>query len=83
MKTEYDLDKMKRREKIKITKDIKVSKTIRIDADVLMWLQDKAEEEGVGYQTFLNSFLKKAMRSENDKFEEIFKRIKKLENKIG
>lgn len=83
MKTEYDLDKMKRREKVRVTKDLKVQKTIRLDAGVLSWLQDKAEEEGIGYQTFLNSFLKKAMRSENDKFEEIFKRIKNLENKVG
>jgi hypothetical protein len=44
-------------------------------------LQEKADEEGMGYQTFLNSFLKKSMRSETDKLDEIFRRLKKLEEK--
>ena len=62
-------------------KDLKISKTVRLDADVLLWLQEKADEEGLGYQTFLNSFLKKSMKSENDKLDEIYKRLKKLEDK--
>jgi uncharacterized protein (DUF4415 family) len=82
MKNEYDLTKLSKREKSKTPKELKVSKTIRLDADVLLWLQEKSEEEGVGYQTFLNSFLKKSMNSENNKLEDIYKRLKKLESKI-
>jgi uncharacterized protein (DUF4415 family) len=81
MKNEYNFSKLKKREAIKSSKDLKVSKTVRLDADVLLWLQEKADEEGMGYQTFLNSFLKKSMRSETDKLDEIFRRLKKLEEK--
>ena len=81
MKNEYNLSKLKKRPAIKTPKDLKISKTVRLDADVLLWLQEKADEEGLGYQTFLNSFLKKSMKSENDKLDEIFKRLKKLEDK--
>ena len=81
MKNEYNLSKFKKRPAIKTPKDLKISKTVRLDADVLLWLQEKADEEGLGYQTFLNSFLKKSMKSENDKLDEIFKRLKKLEDK--
>lgn len=82
MKNEYDFSKLKDRKKVKVSKDLKVLKTVRLDADVLLWLQDKADEEGVGYQTFLNSFLKKSMNTEDDKFSDIYKRLKKLEEKI-
>ncbi|MCW2479979.1 BrnA antitoxin family protein [Candidatus Symbiopectobacterium sp. NZEC135] len=47
----------------KFFKPIKVQKTVRFDADVLNWL----ESEGPGYQTRLNSILRreieKALRS--------------------
>jgi uncharacterized protein (DUF4415 family) len=81
MKNEYNLSKSKKRPAVKAPKDLKISKTVRLDADVLLWLQEKADEEGLGYQTFLNSFLKKSMKSENDKLDEIFKRLKKLEDR--
>jgi uncharacterized protein (DUF4415 family) len=81
MKNEYNLSKLKKRPALKASKDLKISKTVRLDADVLLWLQEKADEEGLGYQTFLNSFLKKSMKSENDKLDEIYKRLKKLEDK--
>jgi uncharacterized protein (DUF4415 family) len=81
MKNEYNLSKLKKRPLVKPPKDLKISKTVRLDADVLLWLQEKADEEGLGYQTFLNSFLKKSMKSENDKLDEIYKRLKKLEDK--
>jgi uncharacterized protein (DUF4415 family) len=81
MKNEYNLSKLKKRPAVKSPKDLKISKTVRLDADVLLWLQEKADEEGLGYQTFLNSFLKKSMKSENDKLDEIYKRLKKLEDK--
>ena len=81
MKSEYNLSKLNKRNSVKSSKDLKISKTVRLDADVLLWLQEKAEEEGMGYQTFLNSFLKKSMNSENKKLDEILQRLKKLEDK--
>ena len=81
MKNEYNLSKLKKRTPVKSSKDLKVSKTIRLDADVLLWLQEKADEEGMGYQTYLNSFLKRSMKSENDKLDDIIKRLKKLEER--
>ncbi|MBG6244730.1 cytoplasmic protein [Candidatus Symbiopectobacterium sp. 'North America'] len=44
-------------ERAKFFKPIKVQKTVRIDADVLNWL----ESEGPGYQTRLNSILRREM----------------------
>ena len=82
MKNEYSLSKLKKRPSAKVSKDLKISKTIRLDADVLLWLQEKADDEGMGYQTFLNSFLKKSMKNENDKMDDICRRLKKLEDKV-
>jgi uncharacterized protein (DUF4415 family) len=82
MKNEYSLSKLKKRPSAKVSKDLKISKTVRLDADVLLWLQEKADDEGMGYQTFLNSFLKKSMKNENDKMDDICRRLKKLEDKV-
>ena len=82
MKNEYSLSKLKKRPSAKVSKDLKISKTVRLDADVLLWLQDRADDEGMGYQTFLNSFLKKSMKNENDKMDDICRRLKKLEDKV-
>jgi uncharacterized protein (DUF4415 family) len=82
MKNEYTLSKLKKRPSAKISKDLKISKTVRLDADVLLWLQERADDEGMGYQTFLNSFLKKSMKNENDKMDDICRRLKKLEDKV-
>ena len=82
MKNEYSLSKLKKRPSAKISKDLKISKTVRLDADVLLWLQERADDEGMGYQTFLNSFLKKSMKNENDKMDDICRRLKKLEDKV-
>lgn len=60
MKKEYDFSKAKKGKKVK---EIKVSKTFRLDPDVLEWLESKAAEEGMGYQTYLNWFLRKTMLS--------------------
>ncbi|BEM10777.1 hypothetical protein SM14VA5_32810 [Serratia marcescens] len=43
-------------------KPMKVSKTIRIDADVLAWLQ----RSGKGYQKRLNAVLREAMLKEHE-----------------
>ena len=82
MKNEYSLSKLKKRPSAKVSKDLKISKTVRLDADVLLWLQERADDEGMGYQTFLNSFLKKSMKNENDKMDDICRRLKKLEDKV-
>lgn len=58
MKNEYDFSKAK---KGKASKDVKVVKTFRLDPEVLEWLQNEAEKQGMGYQTFLNWFLRKSM----------------------
>ncbi|HEY1078693.1 MAG TPA: CopG family antitoxin [Bdellovibrio sp.] len=75
MRKEYDFSKAK---KAKVFKEVKVIKTIRLDAEILMWLEDEAEKEGVGYQTFLNSFLKKAMNQEKS----VEERLRKLEQAV-
>lgn len=75
MRKEYDFSKAK---KAKVFKEVKVIKTIRLDAEILMWLEDEAEKEGVGYQTYLNSFLKKAMNQEKS----IEERLRKLEQAV-
>jgi hypothetical protein len=82
MKNEYSLSKLKKRPSANVSKDLKISKTVRLDADVLLWLQERADDEGMGYQTFLNSFLKKSMKNENDKMDDICRRLKKLEDKV-
>lgn len=58
MKNNYDFSKAN---KAKAAKEVKVSKTFRLDPDVLEWLEKQGEEEGMGYQTFLNWFLRKQM----------------------
>lgn len=56
MKKKYDFSKAKKAHSIK---EAKVSKTIRLDVEVIQWLEERAKEENMGYQTFLNWFLKK------------------------
>jgi len=75
MKKQYDFSKAKR---AKSAKDIKVLKTIRLDPDVLEWLEEQAEKQGMGYQTYLNWFLKKTMSSSSSTEE----RLQKLEEAI-
>lgn len=75
MKKEYDFSKAK---KATPAKEVKVLKTIRLDADVLLWLEENAEKEGMGYQTYLNWFLRKTM-NENSALED---RLIKLENAV-
>lgn len=73
MKNEYDFSKAKKAKKP--IKEVKVLKTFRVDPEVLNWLETEGEKQGMGYQTFLNWFLKRAMDA-NDSIEE---RVAKLE----
>ncbi|MNJ99827.1 hypothetical protein D3C87_176080 [compost metagenome] len=75
MRNEYDFSKAK---KAKPVKEAKVLKTIRLDLDVVAWLEKEAEEQGMGYQTFLNWFLKKAMHDSTS----VEERLAKLEKAV-
>ncbi len=74
MKSEYDFAKAKKTKKV--LKEIKVIKTFRIDADVIEWLENEGEKQGMGYQTFLNWFLKKSM-DDSETFEDRLLKIEK------
>lgn len=78
MKSEYDFSKAKKGKSAKDIKDLKVIKTIRLDLDILNWLEAESEKQGMGYQTYLNWFLRKSMEA-NESFEE---RLKKLEQAV-
>ena len=75
MKNRYDFSKARKGKK---ANEIKVSKTFRLDSDVLEWLEEQGEKEGMGYQTFLNWYLRKAMVSQSS----IEERIADLEKTV-
>lgn len=75
MKSQYDFSKAKKGKKVK---ELKVSKTFRLDPDVLEWLEAEGERQGMGYQTFLNWFLRQAMQPGED----ILERLKRLEDVV-
>ena len=75
MKKNYDFSKAKRAESVK---ELKISKTFRLDPEILEWLEEQGEKEGMGYQTFLNWYLRKAMVSESS----IENRVVELEKAI-
>lgn len=75
MRDEYDFSKAKRTKKVK---EVKVVKTFRLDPDVLTWLEAEGEKQGMGYQTFLNWFLRKSMAT----LETVEERLGKLEEKV-
>jgi uncharacterized protein (DUF4415 family) len=61
-----DIPEMRGDEKLvagKFYRPIKKSLTIRIDADVLAWVK----RQGKGYQTRINSYLRRAMESAHKK----------------
>ncbi|ASD62542.1 BrnA antitoxin family protein [Bdellovibrio bacteriovorus] len=75
MKSEFDFSKAKKKKPLK---DIKVLKTIRLDPEVLEWLEIEAEKQGMGYQTYLNWYLRNAMSNRSS----IEERIAKLEKAV-
>lgn len=75
MKSEYNFSKAK---KGKAVKEIKVVKTFRLDPDIVAWLESEGEKQGMGYQTFLNWYLRQCM-SENSSIEQ---RLEKLEQAL-
>ncbi len=76
MRNQYDFTKAKKTKKI--SKELKVLKTFRLDPEVIHWLEVEGEKNGMGYQTYLNWFLKKSMESVSS-FEE---RLAKLEQTV-
>lgn len=75
MKSEFDFSKAKKKKPLK---DIKVLKTIRLDPEVLEWLEIEAEKQGMGYQTYLNWYLRNTMSNRSS----IEERIAKLEKAV-
>ena len=53
-------------------------KTFRLDLEVLMWLEEEGRKQGMGYQTFLNWFLRKSIDNSNS----VEKRLEKLEQAV-
>ena len=77
MRDEYDFSKKQKSKVTKKTKDLKVIKTFRLDPEILVWLETEGEKNGMGYQTFLNWFLKQSM-NETKSFEERLQRLEKI-----
>jgi uncharacterized protein (DUF4415 family) len=75
MRDGYNFSKGK---KAKAAKEVKVIKTFRLDSDILEWLEVEGEKQGMGYQTFLNWFLRKSMEDQIS-FED---RLEKLERAV-
>lgn len=48
-------------------KETKVMKTVRLDRDVLKWVQDEAAIRGLPYQTAINNILREMMLLTYDK----------------
>lgn len=75
MKKQYNFSKAKR---ATARKGLKIQKSFRLDPEVLLWLEEEGERHHMGYQTFLNWFLKNKM-TESKTVEE---RLSAIELKI-
>ncbi len=75
MKNKYDLSKAKPAKK---REAVKVQKSFRLDPEVLLWLEEQGEKQGMGYQTFLNWYLTRQMSEEKT----IGERLANLEAEI-
>lgn len=58
-------------------KTTKVQTSIRLDGDVMLWLQTSAHEQSIPYQTFINKLLREAMQKPS-----LEKRVEELEKKF-
>ena len=75
MKKEYDFSNAR---KAKAYKTLKVIKTFRLDPEVIQWLEVEGEKQGMGYQTFLNWYLRKVA----DSSQSLEDRVAKLESHV-
>ena len=78
MKKEYDFSKAKKVGPIADPKTTKIQTSIRLDGDVMLWLQSTAHEQSIPYQTFNNKLLREAMVKPS-----IEERVEKLEHKLA
>ena len=58
MRKEYDFSKAKRGAPISSSGKTRI--TIMLDDEILQYFRDRAESEGIGYQTMINTALKQA-----------------------
>jgi uncharacterized protein (DUF4415 family) len=75
MKAKYDFSNAKAAKK---RPSVKVQKSFRLDPEVLLWLEERGEKQGMGYQTFLNWYLNRQMAEEKT----IDERVANLEAEI-
>lgn len=75
MKKKYDLTNAKRAKK---RKDLKVQKSFRLDPEVLLWLEEQGEKNNMGYQTFLNWYLRRHMTEE----QTLAERLERIEAEV-
>jgi uncharacterized protein (DUF4415 family) len=75
MKIKYDFSNAKPAKK---RQGLKVQKSFRLDPEVILWLEEQGEKNGMGYQTFLNFYLNRQMAEEKT----IDERIANLEAEI-
>ncbi|PIU00878.1 MAG: hypothetical protein COT74_02970 [Bdellovibrionales bacterium CG10_big_fil_rev_8_21_14_0_10_45_34] len=68
MKVKYDLSKAKSAKK---RRGLKVQKSFRLDPEVLLWLEEQGEKQGMGYQTFLNWYLNRQIAEEKTTSERL------------
>jgi uncharacterized protein (DUF4415 family) len=45
---------------------VKILKSMRFDADVLLWLHEEGQRQGIPYQTLAGQILRKAMGGQKD-----------------
>jgi hypothetical protein len=63
-------------------KDVKVKVTVYIDGDIVDQLRDRAKQEGLKYQPYINKLLRQAV-AEKPLLEEIQDRLVALEENVG
>lgn len=66
-------------------KKTKVQTSIRLDGDLMMWLQVQAQEQSIPYQTFINKLLREAMQkpSIEQRLEAVEKKLERKFDKHG
>jgi uncharacterized protein (DUF4415 family) len=75
MRREYDFSKAKRGAVVPVEKG-KTRITIRLDADIVDWFRDQANDAGGGnYQTMLNGALREYVRERKEPIEKTLRRV--------
>jgi uncharacterized protein (DUF4415 family) len=71
---EFDFSKAIKRE----GRPVKILKSMRFDADILLWLQEEGQRQGIPYQTLVGQILRKAMSGQKD----IESRLERIERAV-